>query len=77
MGRSATHNIISRKNFLTKANICSYNRIYSFWVSYMGMYDEETVCSQGYSVSGLVLVSTGVWKSEKPSVAGHYVKSSN
>ena len=26
--------------------------------------------------SGLVLVSTGVWKLEKPSVAGHYVKSS-
>ena len=26
--------------------------------------------------SGLVLVSTGVWKLEKPSVAGHYDKSS-
>ena len=26
--------------------------------------------------SGLVLVSTGVWKLEKPSVAGYYDKSS-
>ena len=36
----------------------------------------KDVCRPGTRLSGLVLVSTGVWKLEKPSVAGHYDKSS-
>ena len=35
----------------------------------------EKACQ--YFSFGLVLVSTEVWKLEKPSVVGHYVKSSN
>lgn len=37
----------------------------------------EMSADQVHKISGLVLVSTGVWKLEKPSVVGHYVKSSN
>jgi len=60
---------IARKKWLDKRNIRSYNRIYLM---------KRFVCKpeiQHYS--GLVLVSTGVWKWKKPSVAGHYDKSSN
>ncbi len=34
------------------------------------------IIKQNTNDQGLVLVSTGVWKLGKPSVAGHYVKSS-
>ena len=44
----------------------------------MVMYDMSACLYSAKScISGLVLVSTGVWKLKKPSVAGHYVKSSD
>ena len=39
--------------------------------------DKNDYCFGSAWKVGLVLVSTEVWKLEKPSVAGHYVKSSN
>ena len=56
------------KKYLTKGNITPYNRVKLMKDSLQPVLQQD---------SGLVLVSTGVWKLEKPSVAGHYVKSSN